>query len=151
MLRVLVLIDKGNCAGWSLTTYIQNSVSYVCCQSAYKQPLGSYGPQKIGDFYGQSGSTFICMHYLLPAESFYSDLIIISEPLVIWDHLVCVSRFTGRTLLLLGFVTLFTGVTQLGSRDEFEHVRTLEWSIVAWVLALAFTCGYIEMHDFWIR
>ncbi|XP_024390031.1 cytochrome b561, DM13 and DOMON domain-containing protein At5g54830 isoform X2 [Physcomitrium patens] len=66
----------------------------------------------------------------------------------VWEYF---HLFTGRTLLLLGFVTLFTGVTQLGSRDEFEHVRTLEWSIVAWVLALAFTCGYIEMHDFWIR
>lgn len=54
-------------------------------------------------------------------------------------------------VLLLGFVTLFTGVAQLGARDAFEHVRTLEWSIVAWVLALAFVCGYIEVHDFWIR
>lgn len=61
------------------------------------------------------------------------------------------SRYTGRIVLLLGFITLFTGVAQLGARDDFEHVRTLEWSIVAWVLALAFVCGYIEVHDFWIR
>lgn len=54
-------------------------------------------------------------------------------------------------VLLLGFITLFTGVAQLGARDAFEHVKTLEWSIVAWVLALAFVCGYIEMQDFWIR
>ncbi|KAG0604091.1 hypothetical protein M758_10G144000 [Ceratodon purpureus] len=65
----------------------------------------------------------------------------------IWQYF---HLYTGRAVLLLGFITLFTGIAQLGRRDTFEHVRTLEWSIVAWALTLAFICGYIEMQDFWI-
>jgi hypothetical protein len=66
----------------------------------------------------------------------------------IWEYF---HLYMGRMVLLLGFITLFTGVAQLGARDAFEHVKTLEWCIVAWVLALAFICGYIEMQDFWMR
>ena len=68
-----------------------------------------------------------------------------------YDFFFCMSRYTGRAVLLLGFMTLFTGVSQLGRRDAFEHVRMLEWSVIAWALTLAFVCGYIEMHDFLIR
>jgi hypothetical protein len=57
----------------------------------------------------------------------------------------------GRLALLLGFITLLTGVAQLGARDSFQHVKTLEWVVFAWFVALAAISGYIEMHDFWIR
>ena len=57
----------------------------------------------------------------------------------------------GRGALLLGFITLLTGIAQLGIREAFEHVRTLQWALIAWFLALAVLSGYIEMHDSWIR
>lgn len=61
------------------------------------------------------------------------------------------NRFIGRLALLLGFITLLTGVAQLGARDSFQHVKTLEWVVFAWFVGLAAISGYIEMHDFWIR
>lgn len=64
---------------------------------------------------------------------------------------VVMNRFMGRLALLLGFITLLTGVAQLGARDSFQHVKTLEWVVFAWFVALAAISGYIEMHDFSIR
>jgi hypothetical protein len=51
----------------------------------------------------------------------------------------------GRAALGLGFITLLTGITQLGERDGFDRVRSLQAALFAWFLLITGLVMYIEL------
>lgn len=67
---------------------------------------------------------------------------------VVWQY---IHRYAGRTALVLGFLSLVTGISQLARRDGVEHMKGLQWALFAWFLAVAAVVGYIEVQGFWSK
>ncbi len=64
---------------------------------------------------------------------------------VLFDTCAELCRYMGRLALGLGFITLLTGITQLGERDGFDHVKSLQAALFAWFLLITGLVIYIEM------
>jgi hypothetical protein len=58
---------------------------------------------------------------------------------------MCLHQYMGRAALGLGFITLLTGITQLGERDGFDHVKSLQAALFAWFLLITGLVTYIEI------
>ncbi|CAM6120752.1 unnamed protein product [Calypogeia fissa] len=67
---------------------------------------------------------------------------------VIWQY---IHMYSGRSALVLGFLALVTGISQLARRDGVEHMKGLQWALFAWFLAVAAVVGYIEVQGFWSK
>jgi hypothetical protein len=64
---------------------------------------------------------------------------------VLFDTCAELCRYMGRAALGLGFITLLTGITRLGERDGFDHVKSLQAALFAWFLLITGLVIYIEM------
>ncbi|KAL3683605.1 hypothetical protein R1sor_001627 [Riccia sorocarpa] len=62
---------------------------------------------------------------------------------VIWQY---VHMYSGRTALLLGFVSLVTGISKLAERDGVGTMKPLQWGLFAWFFAVAAVVGYVEFQ-----
>ncbi|BBN16614.1 hypothetical protein MPTK1_7g07840 [Marchantia polymorpha subsp. ruderalis] len=63
----------------------------------------------------------------------------------VWQY---VHMYTGRSALLLGFISLVTGISQLAERDGVGTMKPLQWALFAWFFAVAAIVGYVEFQGF---
>lgn len=60
---------------------------------------------------------------------------------VVWE---LVHTYSGRAALIVGFISLLTGIFELNNQYGGEQTKGLEWVLAGWFLCIAFLVGYLE-------
>ncbi|KAJ7519448.1 hypothetical protein O6H91_20G039000 [Diphasiastrum complanatum] len=65
---------------------------------------------------------------------------------LLWQYL---HSYSGRGAMLLGTISLFTGMALLGEKYSMEHFRAFQWALFAWFFVGGAILGYVELRQFW--
>ncbi|KAJ1414204.1 DOMON domain [Sesbania bispinosa] len=63
---------------------------------------------------------------------------------VIWEY---VHIIIGRSAIVVGIASLFSGMKHLGFKYDLENVHELNWAMVIWFSVVALTVAYLEYRE----